>query len=121
MAQDLAQRTFSYALSVARLIPTLPHNIVNMVYFSQLIRCSSSVGANYRATKRAKSTRDFLNKLKTVEEEADESVFFLELLKELNQHSAKQVQGLIDEGYEILRIIVASIKTVKAKLKAKDN
>src|SRR5688572_20733920 len=100
MYSDLKQRTFNYALEIARLISKLPCSIINRPYFVQLIDCSSSVGANYRASQRAKSTRDFINKLKIVEEEADESLFFLELLYELNRDHQNYIKPLIDEGTE---------------------
>jgi four helix bundle protein len=77
--QDLKLRTFQFAVSVGKLILDLPYNVVNKEYFCQLVRCSSSIGANYRAARRAKSDADFINKLKIVEEEADEPVYFLEL------------------------------------------
>lgn len=70
--QELKQRTFLYAVAVGKLILDLPYNVVNKEYFKQLVRSSSSVGANYRAARRAKSDADFINKLKIVEEEADE-------------------------------------------------
>lgn len=84
-------------------------------YVNQLIRCSSSVGANYRASQRAKSTADFINKLKIVEEEADESCFFLEIIQEINKDNELKVEieKLLKEGNEILAITVASIKTAR--------
>ncbi|WP_423147588.1 four helix bundle protein [Rubrolithibacter danxiaensis] len=80
----LKQRTKAFSISIGNLVPDLPYNIINKNYSNQIIRCSSSVGANYRAAIRAKSTADFINKLKIVEEELDETMFFLELLKEFN-------------------------------------
>ncbi len=114
--QDLKQRTFQFAVSVGKLILDLPYNAVNKEYFSQLVRSSSSVGANYRAAKRAKSDADFINKLKIVEEEADESVYFLELLREFNPGFQERITILIDEGIEILKIIVSSITTTRSRL-----
>lgn len=82
---------------------------------NQLIRCSSSVGANYRASQRAKSAADFINKLKIVEEEADESSFFIEILLEINknQELKLEMEKLLKETNEILAIVVASIKTAR--------
>ena len=84
-------------------------------YINQLIRCSSSVGANYRASQRAKSTADFINKLKIVEEEADESHYFLELLFEVNDNDELklEIEKLMKESQELLSIIVASIITAR--------
>lgn len=83
-SNDLVKRTKQFALNFGHLILSLEQNIVNRAYSSQLIRCSSSVGANYRATRRAKSHPDFINKFKIVEEELDESLIFPEMLVEFN-------------------------------------
>ena len=83
----------------------------------QLIRSSSSVGANYRASQRAKSTADFINKLKIVEEEVDESNFFLDLLYEISKIENLKLNNefhlLLKESEELLAITVASIKTTR--------
>ena len=71
------------------------------------------MGANYRAAQRGKSTADFINKLKIVEEEADETLFFLELLLEINQSLKPRINPLHKEGSELLAITVASIKTAR--------
>lgn len=113
--QDLKQRTFLYAVSVGKLILDLPITVLNKAYSNQLVRCSSSVGANYRSARRAKSNADFINKLKIVEEETDESIYFLELIKEFNPGFNLRIDSLINEGTEILKIIVASINTVRNK------
>jgi len=81
---NLKKRTFDFAVSIGKLILALPYNSVNRHYFAQIVRCSSSVGANFRAAQRAKSDNDFINKLKIVEEEADESLYFLDLLLAFN-------------------------------------
>jgi len=117
--QDLKQRTFEFAVKVGKLILDLPYNVVNKAYFGQLIRCSSSVGANYRAARRAKSDADFINKLKIVEEESDESVYFLELLREFNINFKERINELINEGTEILKIIVSSINTTRTRVNSK--
>ena len=117
--QDLKKRTFEFAVAVAILICELPLSTVNKAYTNQLIRCSSSVGANYRAAKRAKSDADFINKLKIVEEEADESIYFLELLLVFNPGSGEQINNLIREATALLKIFVASIKTARSNLNKK--
>src|SRR5688500_14863211 len=114
--QDLKARTFNFAVDVGRLISELPYNTINKVYSAQLIRCSSSIGANYRAAKRAKSDADFLNKLKIVEEEADEAMYFLQLLKEFNGDYDSRINILVKEADELLRIIVKSIITTRQKI-----
>jgi four helix bundle protein len=109
----LKARTKAYAISIGKLIIELPYNVLNKNYSNQLVKCSSSVGANYRAACRAKSTADFLNKLKIVEEELDETMFFLELLSEFNPDKAKIIQENLLEASELLAIIVASILTIR--------
>ncbi len=108
-------RTKKFAIDTAFLCEKIPNSREFNAYVNQLIRCSSSVGANYRVSQRAKSTADFINKLKIVEEEADESNFFLEILLEINKnHDLKtEIEKLLKEGNEILAIIVSSIKTTR--------
>jgi len=113
---DMKTRTFAFAVNVGKLVGELPRTVVNSAYINQIVRCSSSVGANYRAARRAKSDADFLNKLKIVEEEADETIYFLELLNEFNKELNGKFVVLINEGTEILKIIVASINTTKEKI-----
>ena len=85
-------------------------------YVNQLIRSSSSVGANYRAANRAKSDKDFINKLKIVEEEADESMYWLEMFLEISNSNHKEIKRLIEEANKLLAITVLSIKTVRKRL-----
>jgi len=112
-AEEMKKRTKQFAIEVGHFIFDLPKNDLNRNYSNQLIRCSSSVGANYRAVRRAKSKADFINKLKIVEEELDESIFFLELLFEFNIDKRIHITRIMQEGEELLRIIVASINTSK--------
>ncbi len=112
--QDLKERTFAFAIAVGKLVQELPYSTVNKAYSSQLIRSASSVGANYRAARRAKSEADFIHKLKIVEEEADESVYFLELIKAFNPSFENKTDILIDEGTQLLRIIVSSINKARS-------
>jgi four helix bundle protein len=114
-------RTFQFALAIGKLILDLPVSIVNKPNTAQLIRSSSSVGANYRAARRAKSDSDFIHKLKIVEEEADESIYFLELLREFNPEFKDRINTLIIEANEILKIIVASINTARSKLSGQNS
>ena len=82
--RDLKERTKRFALDIIKICNQFPKGTVFSVFSKQLIRCSSSIGANYRAACRAKSGADFINKLKIVEEETDETIYFLELLKVIN-------------------------------------
>ena len=104
-------RTKNYAIANARLVLSISNNIVNRNYADQLNRSASSVGANYRAACRAKSKADFINKLKIVEEELDETLFFMELLVELNAEMREKIVPIYKEGNELLSIIVAAINT----------
>ncbi len=117
--QDLKQRTFLFAVNVAKLLQDLPYNPINRAYINQLVRCSASVGANYRAARRAKSDADFINKLKIVEEENDESIYFLELLLEFNPNFKDRINELTNEANELLKIFVASINTTRKKINLK--
>ena len=114
----MIKRTKQFAVDVWRMCSNLPHSREYNSYVNQLLRCSSSVAANYRAVSRAKSKADFLNKLKIVEEEADESQFFLEILDEINssRNLSSEIKRLIKEADEIVAIIVSSIKTSRSSL-----
>lgn len=108
-SEEMKRRTRQFAIDVARFTEKLPDTTVNRIYKGQIIRSSSSTGANYRASRRAKSNADFIHKLKIVEEELDENLFFLELLREFNKESETEVVQLYNEGEILLRIIVKSI------------
>lgn len=112
-ANEMIKRTKQFAIDCGHLILSLPGNVINHAFSAQLIRSSSSVGANYRATRRAKSKADFINKFKIVEEEIDESLFFLELIVEFNKALRDKIAILYKEGEEILKIVVVSLKTMK--------
>jgi four helix bundle protein len=115
LKQELKNRTQRYAADCWHLCTKFPVSREFNAFCNQLIRCSSSVGANYRAACRAKSDADFINKLKIVEEEADESMYFLELLLQITDKEHEQIKRLHREGNELLAIVVASIKTMRAK------
>jgi four helix bundle protein len=112
-SEELKKRTKQFAIDSALLCEQLPVKYAFKVYSNQLIRASSSVGANYRAACRANSSADFMNKLKIVEEEIDESVFFLELIKEVLKKDSEEVERLLKEGNELTAIFVASINTYR--------
>lgn len=112
-AEIFKQRTKNLALRVIRLVESLPDTKTAHVIGKQLIRSSTSVGANYRASCRAKSTADMINKLKIVEEEADETQYWLELLIESELVKAEKLTELIKETNEITSMTVASIRTLR--------
>jgi four helix bundle protein len=115
----LKNRTFDFAINVMRMIDELlsckSHDVVSY----QLIKSSTSVGANYRAACKAKSPADFVNKLKIVEEEADESEYWLDLLKAYGKGKTKSVETLLKEANELNRIFSASARTAKSNNKMK--
>lgn len=115
-AEELKKRTLRFGVDVALFCRVIFPDTLLKPYANQLIRASSSVGANYRAACRAKSGKDFINKLKIVEEECDECMFFLELIKELKPDSKSSIDPMWKEANEILSIIVASISTTRRSL-----
>src|SRR5688572_19639592 len=96
--EELLQRTKTYALRVIKAVQALPRDEVAQILGRQLLRSGTSVGANYRAACRAKSTPDFINKLKIVEEECDESLYWMELLVESESMSLGRMESLMREG-----------------------
>ena len=108
---EMKQRTKRFALEIIRLVAELPKSTEGRIVAGQLVRCATSVGANYRAACRAKSKADFISKLGIVEEEADESCYWLEIITEGELLPEETVRDLLNEANEITAIIVASRKT----------
>jgi four helix bundle protein len=115
--EDLKQRTRRFALRVIRLTQCLPKNRAAEVIGKQVLRSGTSVGANYRAACRSRSVADFIAKMHIVQEEADETLYWLELLTESGLMPKTQLDGLMNEADELVAIIVASINTARKKLK----
>ncbi|MCC6372090.1 MAG: four helix bundle protein [Bacteroidia bacterium] len=109
----LKKRTFDYALRTLKTIDTLKSTTANEIMGKQVMRSSTSVGANYRAACKAKSTADFINKLKIVEEESDESVYWLELIKAYNNINSSEFELLLKVSKELEKIFSASVITAK--------
>src|SRR5690348_16112067 len=95
--ENLKQRTKRFASDIIKVTESLPQDQTCRILTGQLLRCGISVGANYRAVCRAKSTADFISKFGTVEEEADESGFWLELLVDSGKLNPKPAAPLIQE------------------------
>src|SRR2546428_7150009 len=112
---EMKQRTKKFALRILDLADTLPHTRSGNVIAGQIVRSGTSVAANYRALCRAKSRADFINKTSIVEEEADETGFWLELVVAAGLLTAAGVRPLLDEADEITAILVASRKTAIAR------
>jgi four helix bundle protein len=115
--KDLKQRTKEFALRIIKLVESLPRGKITDVIGKQLLRSGTSVGANYRSACRAKSTPDFISKMGTVEEETDESIYWMELLIESGMISKDEVDELLDEADQLVAITVSSIKTARARKK----
>lgn len=115
--EELKQRTFQYALRIMKLCQALPRTAEGLTVRKQLIRCGTSVGANYRATCRGRSTAEFIAKLGIVIEEADESAFWMELIMESGMIKKELVESLLKETNEIISIMVSSSNTAKSNQK----
>jgi four helix bundle protein len=113
--EELKQRTKAFALRVIRLCESLPKSRTADVIGRQLLRCGTSVGANYHAACRAKSTPDFIAKMGIVEEECDECLYWMELLIEAGIIEKGLLADLMKEADELLSIVIASIKTARRR------
>ena len=113
--EEMKARTKSYANRVVKVCEALPNRWIPRTLGQQLLRSGTSVGANHRAACRAKSSADFLNKLKIVEEECDESIFWMELLVDNNLIKRSRLKALMQEGDEIMAIVVASANTLRSR------
>jgi len=112
-ADEMKQRTKALAVRIVRLVGSLPPGRTSDVVGKQLLRCGTSVGANYRAACRARSRADFTAKMGIVEEEADEIVYWIDLLVDCGQLKQNRVSELLTETNEIIAIVVSSIRTAR--------
>ena len=110
---DLKKRTKAFALRILKLVDALPKTTAGRAHSSQIVRSGTSIAANYRAVCRAKSTADFIAKMGIVEEEADGTLFRLELLEDSELVSAAKLTAIKQEANELIAITVASIKTAR--------
>jgi four helix bundle protein len=110
---EMKQRTKLFALGIIQLVESLPKERTAEVLGRQLLRSGTSVGSNYRSACRAKSIADFISKMGIVEEEADESLYWMELLIEAGINVNLKMEALMKEAGELLSITVASIKTAR--------
>ena len=110
---DLKRRTKAFALRILKLVDALPKTTAGRALASQIVRSGTSVAANYRAACPAKSPADFIAKMGIVEEEADETLFWLELLEESELVTAAKLTAIKQEANELIAIAVTSIKTAR--------
>ena len=113
--EQFKARTRQLALEIISLVESLPRNRTADVIGRQLLRSGTSIGANYRAACRGKSKADVISKLAIVEEEADETIYWLELLIESKIVEPSRVDSLMKEANEIVAMVVASIRTLRGR------
>jgi four helix bundle protein len=113
--EQLKRRTKQFGLRTIRLVQALPNGKVADVVGRQLLRAATSVGANYRSALRGRSTAEFLSRLGVVEEEIDESLYWMEMLVEAGLIGQQRLTALMKEANEIASIIVAAIKTTRSR------
>ena len=111
---EMQKRFKAYALRLIRMASSFPRDPAGDVVSRQLIRCGTSAAANYRASCLGRSKKDFVNKLGIVEEETDETLFWIDLAVDANLRQAL-VGELLREGQELLRMVIASRKTAKSR------
>ncbi|RKX34486.1 MAG: four helix bundle protein [Verrucomicrobia bacterium] len=110
---EMQARTKVFALRILKLSEALPHTVSGRTLAGQIVRSATSVAANYRAACRARSKADFIAKLGIVEEESDESQFWLEMIDEAGLLPSERLEALKKEADELTAIVVSSIKTAK--------
>jgi len=116
---DLKKRTKQFALDIIRFVESLPKRRTAEILGNQLLRSGTAVGANYRSACRARSVADFISKMGIVEEEADESMFWMELLIASDLVRKEDLAGLLDEADQLAAIAVSSIRTARKSQKMK--
>ena len=110
---ELKQRTKYFGWRIMKLVDALPRSMSGRAVGNQLVRSGTAVGANYRAACRARSTAEFLSRMGIVEEEADESGYWLELIGDAALLKPRRIEPLMREADELTRIFAATIRTIK--------
>ena len=113
---EMKVRTKRFSLMVIDLAEKLPNTNVIRSIASQIVRSGTSVGANYRAVCRARSDKEFISKMNIVLEEADETLFWLEIIKEKMWIAKEELETLLKEANELTAIFVSSLKTVNKRI-----
>ena len=117
---DLQERMINFAVRIIKMVDSMPNSISSMAIARQIVRSGTSPSANYRAACIAKSDKDFVNKLKIVEEELDETSHWLTLIMRSEMMKPSRIQPLHQECCELLSIIVKSIVTAKNRIKTEE-
>jgi len=119
--QDLRKRTKDYALRIVKLYAALPKSAVGQVLGKQVLRSGTSVGAHYREACRAKSNADFINKIEGALQELDETLYWLELIGEVQIVKEARLDSLREETEQLIAMFVTMVKGVKEKAKVLKN
>ena len=114
-ADELKLRFKSFSLRVIKMVDSMPNTISGNAIAKQIVRSGTSPAANYRAACLGKSEKDFLNKLKMVEEELDETIHWLEIIRDCGMIRSEKLSDLLREANELYKIIVSSIVTLRAR------
>ncbi|MCZ8090997.1 four helix bundle protein [Flavobacterium sp.] len=117
--KDLKNRTKQFTIGIFNFAESLDYSIVKKVVVNQITKSGSSVGANYRSACRGRSDADFLSKMNIVLEEADETLFWLEIIEEMNWKNNDELQRLLKEANELTAIFVTIIKNTKNRINIK--
>ena len=118
--EELKERYRQFSLRIIKMVDAMPNTISANAIAKQIVRSGTSPAANYRAACLAKSNKDFLNKLKMVEEEIDETAHWLSIIMDAELLSTPQVRDLYDESVELRRIVARSILTIKQTIEAQE-
>ena len=118
--EELKERYRVFALRIIRMVNAMPNTIAGNAIARQIVRSGTSPSANYRAACIAKSDKDFLNKLRMVQEEIDETSHWLNLIIDSEMLPKSKVQDLYEESIELRRITTKAIITIKAKIEASE-
>lgn len=117
---DLIERLTAFAVRIVKMVDSMPNTIASNAIAKQIVRSGTSPSANYRAACIGKSDKDFVNKLKMVEEELDETSHWLMIIMRTELLKPSRVEDLYNENIELLKIITKSITTTKARLKTEE-
>lgn len=119
MKPNLNSRTFQFSINILNLLESIPKRSTTNVIIYQLAKSGTSVGANYRASRRARSDREFISKINIVLEEVDESLFWLEIIQYESWINNTLLSDLLKEANELTAIFVAMLKTIKKRVNDK--
>ena len=119
--EELKEHFRDFSLRILRMVDAMPHTVSSLAIAKQIVRSGTSPAANYRAACYAKSSKDFVNKLKMVEEELDETQYWLSLISDAEILPHSRLQPLYEECSELLNIVASAIITAKKKLNEENN